>query len=219
MPNHKLLFDKLQQVTKNNVCCKILKSYYEQKGSFRGLSKVYFSTKRLAVKLEAMVHDLKDYLIHKKTDLIYHSSNQYLSNSISFMKACKQHKSNVFNHDTMSIVKNRNTQLAYLPHLDKSDQQAVRYINQRCKQPVIEQLERVQENQTLRLTRINEYFVEENRLMTEAVSILSQLNSKTDDLTGEHESIHSLNVRTKDSGNFQLLDQRLARKFKKILRE
>ena len=101
---HDDLFNQLMDITRSNPCCKFVDQVFLETQSFDGLSVGYFSTKKLAIDLSVMVYDINEYLLMKKSDLFYNYSNQYLSNSISYMKACKKHKSNELKKHLQSIL-------------------------------------------------------------------------------------------------------------------
>ena len=176
-------FELLDDITKSNVCCKIVQSFYNHHHTFECLSKFYFSTKKLAIKLDVMVRDIKEYLLERKSKILSHHSNQYLSNSISYMKACKKHKSNSMMRYTNNILIKNNMRILHYKATteEENSNNSIKFMNTKYKKnDIIQNIEKLDSKQSTQLRKVNDYYKKENKLVSEYINKISSIHIQTE---------------------------------------
>ena len=207
-------FQNLKSITKNNPICGIVKKVFDSSSSpndslmsklsnlSSSLNLECFLNKRMIQNLPLMIVDLKDYLIQRRVTKLEQTSKDFLTNSIDYMKACRNYQSSYLLKNLQEeLIRNKmrgenSTEESNQIHIEnpkESDtlhhKQIVNMINTEIveslgrkhhKRNLSDMIRESDKNMVTRLDKVNEYWKDSNIIVSRFVTSLGDPTHSTD---------------------------------------
>jgi hypothetical protein len=163
----------LLTITKHNPCCKVIESVYKSTGSIHNITVEDFQDPKLMQNLSLMITDLKEYLLQKRMFKLEFVSKEYLSNSIDYMKACKNYQSRYLQNNLQDVLLDK-TKESHLPLLKLAKTDVSKYVTPKNKESLPNLVHDSDSSPDLRLDKVNDYWKKSNGLVSQFVNQLTQ---------------------------------------------
>ena len=174
----KEIISVLLTITKHNPCCKIIENVYRSTGSLHGIDVENFQDPKLMQNLSLMIVDLKEYLLQKRMVKLEFVSKEYLSNSIDYMRACKNYQSKATLNHLQEAIKSDNRKVFESELFAVSRGETVKYLSKQYKPYLSRMLKESEAVGDVKLDQVNAYWKQSNELVSE---VLRELGSPVRD--------------------------------------
>ena len=163
-------------MTRSNPCCEVLTDLLKSKRDLGSLPFELFLDRKLILNLPLMIVDLKEYLLERRITRLEYGSKEYLSNSIDYMRACKNYQSNSLANNLQTALKSgvsgKDNDL-----LQVSNGETLKYLSKRHNQSLLNQMKELEASKAVKIDKVNEYWRESNQLVASYVDQLIQPNN------------------------------------------
>ena len=135
-----------------------------------------FQDPKLMQNLSLMIVDLKEYLLQKRMVKLEFVSKEYLSNSIDYMRACKNYQSRYLQNNLQDVLQGK-TKESHLPLLKLAKTDVSKYVSPKNKESLPGMIQDSDSYPELRLGKVNDYWKKSNGLVSQFVSQLAHPTS------------------------------------------
>jgi len=163
----------LTQVTRNNPCCEVVADLVKSKRDLLSLPFELFLNRRLILNLPLMIVDLKEYLLERRISKLEHGSKEYLSNSIDYMRACKNYQSRSLANNLQAALKSRDTDIGN-DLQQVANGETMKYLSRRNRQNLNVLMKEMETSKAVKIDKVNEYWRESNQIVAGFVEQLMQ---------------------------------------------
>ena len=169
----KEIISVLLMITKHNPCCRVVENVYKATGNLHDIAVENFQDPKLMQNLSLMIIDLKEYLLLKRMVKLEFVSKEYLSNSIDYMRACKNYQSRYLQNNLQDVL-NDKTKDSHLPLLKLAKTDVSKYVVPKNKESLPTLVQESDSSPDLRLDKVNDYWKKSNGLVSQFVDQLTQ---------------------------------------------
>ena len=160
-------------MTRSNPCCEVLTDLLKSKRDLGSLPFELFLDRKLILNLPLMIVDLKEYLLERRITRLEYGSKEYLSNSIDYMRACKNYQSRYLQNNLQDVL-NDKTKDSHLPLLKLAKTDVSKYVVPKNKESLPTLVQESDSSPDLRLDKVNDYWKKSNGLVSQFVDQLTQ---------------------------------------------
>ena len=156
-------------MTRSNPCCEVLTDLLKSKRDLGSLPFELFLDRKLILNLPLMIVDLKEYLLERRITRLEYGSKEYLSNSIDYMRACKNYQSKATLNYLQDAIKADNSKVFDSELFAVSRGETVKYLSKQYKPYLSRLVQGSEASEEVRLDKVNAYWKKSNELVSEVL--------------------------------------------------